>query len=400
MISMLQRELLETVGAALFGRACPAVQSEAAPFIREALNQSVLLLASGAAADRSAWEQTIQAQYLQNFRVFHEHLELHERMTAAGIPYTTVKGNISAAYYPEPFRRSMGDVDFLVRPEDAERADRVLREAGFQKSSDSRPSEAAYRRKQSVWELHWKVSGIPEGPGGTLVDEWLSDTIETSRLTETKYGVYRAPDEFHHGLILLVHTARHLLNTGIGLRHLCDWAVFVQKIPDAEFTELFARKLQACGLWRYAQLLTQLCTRYLGCRACAWAGEPMEEALLECLMEDILSGGNFGKKDSQRINQAKLYTDTRSGVVSTSIPRQMLSTLAGKARMAMPICERVKVLYPVGAVYALARHGFRILRGERPAIRLGATFRGAKNRRALYKALALYERPQETDSLT
>ena len=57
------------------------------------------------------------------------------------------------------------------------------------------------------------------------------------------------PSHFHHGLNLLLHTNQHLLGEGLGLRHLCDWAVFAAGFSDEEFRELFEEKLKAvdCG---------------------------------------------------------------------------------------------------------------------------------------------------------
>lgn len=46
---------------------------------------------------------------------------------------------------------------------------------------------------------------------------------------------------------MLLHVAGHLINTGIGLRHLCDWAVFVAKFSDEGFCEMFEDKLKAVG---------------------------------------------------------------------------------------------------------------------------------------------------------
>ena len=50
----------------------------------------------------------------QNIRVFNAHEKLTEALD--DIPFTTFKGYASARYYPQPIRRPMGDVDFIVEP--------------------------------------------------------------------------------------------------------------------------------------------------------------------------------------------------------------------------------------------------------------------------------------------
>ena len=61
-------------------------------------------------------------------------------------------------------------------------------------------------------------------------------SAERGNVSEVEYMV---PTAFHHGLVMLLHVAGHLINTGIGLRHLCDWAVFAAKFSDEEFCEMF-----------------------------------------------------------------------------------------------------------------------------------------------------------------
>ena len=52
----------------------------------------------------------------QNVNVKYMHTWLHVVMASAGIPYCTLKGVTSAAYYPSPLFRAMGDVDLIKPP--------------------------------------------------------------------------------------------------------------------------------------------------------------------------------------------------------------------------------------------------------------------------------------------
>ena len=79
---------------------------------------------------RNRWEKDVAAIAFQNYRVTFSHQKLHQLMEDAGIPYVILKGCASAAYYPRPMERLMGDVDFLVRKSDLERAGKILEENG------------------------------------------------------------------------------------------------------------------------------------------------------------------------------------------------------------------------------------------------------------------------------
>jgi hypothetical protein len=234
--------------------------------------------------------------------------------------------------------------------------------------------------------MHWQLAGIPQGEMGDAVKDILGDIIETGQMVEACL----VPDDFHHGLVLLVHTALHLTNTGIGLRHLCDWAVFVNRVDDFEM--VFKEKLQRCGLWRFAQLLTQLSVKYLHLLGQSWAMENVDDTLLEAMMGDIFDAGNFGDKDEERINQAKLITDMGTGQIDgKSMGQKFVSMMNEKARTSMPICGEYKALLPIGWFYTGGRHLVRIAQGSRPKIHLNTMVEGAAKRRDIYKQFHLYE---------
>lgn len=348
------------------------------------------------------FEKNFLKTVANNIRVGHDHAELHELLSSNNIPYVAMKGSASAMYYQEPLLRTMGDVDFLVSQSDLERAGTLLKQAGFRPvEKNEHECHIAYHRRmngiRSIWEMHWSPSGIPEGEVGELTREYLSDIVETAVMCTTSGSECLIPSPFHHGLIMLLHTAGHLINTGIGLRHLCDWAVFVDKFSDEEFKELFEEKLKSIGMWRFAQILTQLSIAYLGMSPKQWCDLDVEPEYLEMLMSDIFKGGNFGVKDSNRINQAKLITNShKASVDDTGLLKQLIHTMNEKAKIAMPIIKKVPVLLPVGWIYAGGRHLLRIRRGSRPKIDVSDMVRGATERRELYKEFRLFQPEGDT----
>ena len=368
--------------------------------LREANVQAVFSLVYSVLKRQGITPPNFEKMFLQtmanNIRVGHDHTELHEILSSNNIPYVAMKGSASAMYYPEPFLRTMGDVDFLVSAADLERAGALLEQAGFAPvEKNDHECHIAYHRRmngiRSIWEMHWSPSGIPEGEVGELTREYLADIIETAVPCITQGSECLIPTPFHHGVIMLLHTAIHLINTGIGLRHLCDWAVFVDKFSDEEFKDLFEEKLKSIGMWRFAQILTQLSVAYLGMSPKQWCDLEVEQEYLETLMSDIFKGGNFGVKDSNRINQAKLITNShKASVDETGLFKQLVQTMNEKARIAMPITKSVPVLIPVGWVYAGGRHLIRIWSGRRPKIDVSDMVRGATERRELYKEFRLF----------
>ena len=371
-----QKLLLRHISSALFQ--VPVTEPVTEDEIREAEVQAVMgLLPLGS-------DKRMLQLVAQNVNVKYMHSWLHVVIASAGIPYCTLKGVTSAAYYPSPILRTMGDVDFIVRKDDLDRAAETMEQAGCEWQHYLHEHHHAFHKDGITFELHWETSGVPEDK--PEVRMLLDDLIDKA---EMKEGCMQA-SAFHHGLVLLLHTAEHMINTGIGLRHLCDWAVFAASFSDEEFCDLFEKKLKTAGLWRFAQLLSLTSAKFLSAPKLPWMGEA-EEELLSGIMEDILDAGNFGVKDSERINQAKLFTDRSSrSVKRTGALRQFSKAMTEKARFEWPPCKEHKALIPVGWVYISVRHVSRIRRGERPQLHLKSMITGAQKRRKIYQEFRLF----------
>lgn len=356
------------------------------------------------------WKSQIVPKVANNIRIQCEHVELHEIMSLNNIPYTTLKGFAAALYYPDPIQRSMGDVDFLIKEKDFKRTGLILEEAGFIKSieDDGDVKHVAYLRETngmtlydkdhtdeykanvSNWEMHRRVNGIPGGNVGKMIDQLMSDVIETAVIRETDSGEFMIPDIFHHGLILLLHTASHMTSEGVGLRHLCDWAVFVESLSDEDFCDLFEKKLKSIGMWKFAQLLTACSVKYLNCTEKKWVVID-DESILENIMSDILNGGNFGKKDVDRYRQIKYISNRGEGTIDNKGSlRQVINTINEKARNEIGLVKRIPITMPIGWLIIGIKYIKLIIKGER-TIDNKNTLKEANERKNIYRHFKLFE---------
>ena len=100
------------------------------------------------------------------------------------------------------------------------------------------------------------------------------------------------------------------------------------------------------GLWRFAQVLTLCCIKYLGCDSKIWAGY-VDENLLENLIVDILNGGNFGFKDTKRYQQIKYINDDKIKTVSKrSSLAQLFHSINEKTKYKFLFVNKYKFLLP------------------------------------------------------
>ena len=393
-----QKILLELLAKELFGKqiTLPA-DADWKQVLQEAQNQAVIQIASNAIPKglldqetAGLWSAKASSVIANNIRVVHNHELLHQWMSEGHIPYVILKGCSSAHYYPVPINRAMGDVDFLVPDEYLEQAEKILEEQGLTPWDEEHISHIVYRKKGMHLEMHFNVAGTPEGKAGDLVREYMKDVFEKAQLEPVGSGRAYLPSPFHHGLIILLHTCHHMTGEGVGLRHLCDWAVFENSLSDAEFRNLFEEKLKALGLWKFAQILTRTSIRYLGAEERTWA--VCDEEVPEELMEDILTGGNFGRKDKSRSTQTMLISDRgKNGLGRTGMVSQFTKAANGIVCQHWPAARKNKLLLPAGWVYFGGRRIIREMTGKRNKTNIKHVVDSASERRSLYMKMHLYE---------
>ena len=345
----------------------------------------------------AAHDKTFSQIIAKNIRVEYAHNEIHRVLSDNNIPYVILKGVASASYYKEPMLRMMGDVDVLVRPEDIAKADKLLNSIGFVTTDniDGDDMHIGYKRKDGIsCELHRKIGWAPNSSVGDTVNKYLDDIFEKSVEYKMSNGSCIVPCDFHHGLILLLHTATHLTHEGVGLRHLCDWAVFVNDFSNDEFVTLFEKPLKEMGLWRFAQLLTLCCVKHLGCEQREWPGEADDE-LIDGIVADVLNGGNFGVKVPERYSHIKYISNRKEGSVSKkSAILQLFISINEKTKKDFKFVNKSKIFLPIGWIFTCCKYLYLVILGKRSFDNF-STVKGAQNRKLIYNEFKLFKNDQD-----
>ncbi len=367
--------------------------------LTEARHQTVFPIAASALKKLSIVNKTNEKLLLynviNNVRISHNHTEIANMLTENEIKFVFIKGVASAAYYNEPDMRTMGDVDILIERSEVQKVNDLLITLGYSTDDNifKEKGHIGYKRRvngvTSVCEVHMRINGIPTSLAETF-DKYLNNILEAVEEIEIVGGKCFVPSPFHHGIILLLHTATHWTHEGVGLRHLCDWAVFVNHFANEEFTVLFETPLKEMGIWRFAQLLTLCSVKYLGAENKEWAGVA-EEGYLKDMITDIISGGNFGFKDKDRYSQIKYISNRDSKKVSTknTFVQAALSVNA-KAKAKYKFAGKYKLLLPFGWIAVIFDYFILVLKGKRKPDNIN-TINAAKKRKSIYKEFKLFD---------
>ena len=400
--SLTQKTVLRLLSAAMFQKSFSAEKEvDWKAVFDECRAQSVVSLAFSALpksfvpqAVYEQWKAVGNGNLAVNSKISYAHTMLNELLNQAEIPYVILKGCASAEYYDDPLLRTMGDVDFYVPTGFFERADKLLVQNGFRFNEIDHEYEKAYTKDDVVFELHNTVNGVPGGKVGAEIRHYFDDVFEKATLRHFDLAEYYSPSSFHHGLVMLLHVARHMITGGIGLRHFCDWAVFVDKTSE-DFMPLFEKRLKQVGLWKFAQILTQFCTEYLGLSEQAWSGEA-DKRLLGVLKEDVFVGGNFGHKDLTRADEAKFITSRKKGTVNNdSAIKQAVLSANEIVRKHWKFVDKVPIVYPFGWAFFGGRYAIKAVIGKRDKVKVRALIEGAEKRKEIYQGLRMFEIVEE-----
>ena len=248
--------------------------------------------------------------------------ELTRRFRSVGFKSCVLKGVGMAQYYPEPSRRLCGDIDLWVGP------NVVKSEKGKVKSGAFRKSLMAWLRTQCeigyvTWhhveakffddvevEVHFFPIWLYNPIRNWRLQRWFKE-LESAQMVERETGFGYPSVEFN-AIYSLVHTFHHLMDEGVGLRHVVDYYYVLRqffakqsgkaerKVKSEELKVDTLRVIKSIGLMRFTAAMM-----YVLKEAC---GMPSEKLLCEpdveagrFLLEEIMMAGNFGQFDERTV---------------------------------------------------------------------------------------------------
>lgn len=210
---------------------------------------------------------------------------------SAGIDAVVLKGAAAACLYPDPLRRTMGDVDLIVPPDMFDDACRVFDENGYRRGSDydSDSRHKPYAKDGVDFELHHHYSF-----DGIDVERFVTEGVARFETVDVEGHEVPILPPLENGITLLAHLANHLKNS-LGLRQVIDWMMYAHAhLSNGEWEREFRAAASSCGLEALAVAVTRLCKKYLGLPDGVTWCDGADDETVDALLESLLSSGNFG----------------------------------------------------------------------------------------------------------
>ncbi len=311
-------------------------------------------------------------------RILYAQDELVQLMKASKIPMVVLKGSAAAIYYPDPFLRTMGDIDFIVPQSQFETACALLPKIGYHlvKDLDFVGRHRCYQKDGIEVELHHHYSYDDFD-----IEKYVTSGIENSDVIELSGHLVPILPQMENGMVLLSHVAGHL-RSEIGLRQVLDWMMYVDKVADDRFwAEHLCSAATECGLQTLAIVMTRMCQVYLGLRdSITWA-DSADLTLCDELLRNLLITGNFGNANG---------AGTGIETVATNIRRNgLFFTLQNAGEHNWKAYQKHKVLKPLCWAYQIGRYIHRGLGTGRSGLQLAEDYNRSQARYDLLTRLGI-----------
>lgn len=400
-MEQVQENLLKVLSGALWNRISDNTYSEPewTDILALAENQGVLfLILQGCTCVRRQissqawlkWRSKMVSTMVNNDSLMALQSKLLSLMLEKGIPCAVLKGTSIASCYYDPAVRALGDIDLLVAPQYVDQAAALLQAQGFSAPEESfaHPYHIDFFKNNAVVELHFAASSYPDSPAGMEAKRIMESCWQDIRNKQILGHSFPCLSDLHQAVSLLLHMQRHMTTGCIGLRQLCDWAVFLKSVPQNDFRERILPKLQNCGLAEFAAVLTMTAVRYLGLEPeyTTWC-QRVRESSIRAMIDEILREGSIHHKN--KTEDSSSFFVEASGTEPAF--RVFISKLNALARRKFPITKKLPFLLPLYWLYLPIRYWVRSLAGKRRRKSLFRTFKMTKQRKQLYKELRLFQ---------
>lgn len=389
--------LLNCISAALDGRECAltlapddwtallrlAGEQKLLPLVYAAVRGTPGFAAAPEAVRTAARRQTMREAAAQTVHT-EAFLRLYQALRAEGLAPVVVKGIVCRALYPQPELRPSSDEDLYLTAAEMPRFHAVLLRAGFVLTEPERDYRSAHEARYVhpdtglVVEGHWALFPTEYAVYAAL-NVQLPDLMQRAQDWESGGVTLRVPDACDHLIFLLLHAFKHFISSGVGVRQLCDIALWMRRFGAQIDWQRVRAALRATHSEGFAAAAIDAGVHWFGLeRAAAHIPPDWETLESAALLADALSGGVYGSADSTRRHSCTItiHAADRAHRGGTGRASLCAALFPGREVMAgwYPYVARCPALLPA----AWAQRIWRYLRtrgkhtGAQDSLRVGA----------------------------
>lgn len=253
-----------------------------------------------------------------------------------------LKGEVLRNLYPQPESRTSLDEDLLVAKSDYDRLTKKLLSLGFEEANESEDDKHWVNKKLSVYfEIHFTPFSDTKSykKWNAVFDNWEQRIIKSNDIISLS-----REDNL---IFLLLHSAKHFIYSGVGLKQILDIALFMKKYQnDMDFSYITAA-LKSTNTLKFVNAVTAFIKEYIFEEVyCFSKGKPDEG-----FIKDVMNGGSLGQGDEERRHSANV---TASAFKGNSRFKEIIFPPRERIYLKYPFSRKYPILIPLAWLMRLA----------------------------------------------
>ncbi|MBR1443327.1 MAG: nucleotidyltransferase family protein [Firmicutes bacterium] len=247
------------------------------------------------------WQKKMFETIAVTSRQYNEFSRMTKTISETGIKIVVLKGGFMRRIYPTPELRTMGDFDVLVKKSDLKKIANLFKSNGYEVNKAVFGVEV--KNEKAFWEIFY-----------VLEEEFVIAPEENTLMiydNSVSVDSFFIPKETLFLSHMIVHTGKHYVEKGAGVRNLLDIALYISRYKQ----ELdFDKISRLCAKQNYRKI-----HNYILSAVKQWYGVDLSDVQFdECdstlFIEYTLLNGIFGKHGNVLLPQiAKPTDDSISG---------------------------------------------------------------------------------------
>ena len=243
------------------------------------------------------WFYKVNQIKTRNMLLNQRSAELVSMFRQDGFDCCVLKGQGNAMMYPNPYARSSGDIDLQVKGGRDLVVQYVKKRFPHTKTAYQHVDYPIF--KKVPIEVHYLPVFLNNPFYNKRLKRWFDNHSEEmySHEVDLPDGAGRIPvPSLRFNIVFqLAHLMHHLLDEGIGLRHMLDYYFLLLKVYEERISLAgMSDELDRLGLRKFAGAVMYIMHDVLGLDE-AFLIVPVDEGRGRTLLNEILGGGNFGK---------------------------------------------------------------------------------------------------------
>lgn len=216
--------------------------------------------------------------------------KLFNEFSVYNIDYMPLKGILLKGLYRNSEMRTMGDADILIRVSQYSAISKIMQYLGYTVILESDHEFKWSKPPCVVVELHKRlISSENKDYYAYFGDGWRLAHHSTNG--DLRFEM-RAEDEL---IFLLIHFVKHYRNGGIGIKHLVDFQVFIDKHPNLDQVYI-CNELNKLDLYQFYQNISKTLQ--------VWFYDQTPSKMSDYITERIFLSGAFGSYDFRLLASA------------------------------------------------------------------------------------------------